>query len=80
MVDALELSQILTTLKIEKQTNLNGKRGIMSRDVQTALYILSLLGKKGVMRVNKISYVSSTFWFDSGKSKIHKTPAYLLGV
>ena len=57
MVDALELSQILTTLKIEKQTSLNGKRGIMSLDVQTALYILSLLGKRGVMRVNKISYV-----------------------
>ena len=57
MVDALELSQILTTLKIEKQTNLNGKRGIMSLDVQTALYILSLVGKRGVMRVNKISYV-----------------------
>ena len=57
MVDALELSQILTTKKIEKQTNLNGKRGIMSLDVQTALYILSLLGKRGVMRVNKISYV-----------------------
>ena len=61
MVDALELSQILTTLKIEKnkqtnkQTNLNGKRGIMPLDEETALYILSLLGKRGVMRVNKIS-------------------------
>ena len=29
----------------------------MSLDVQTVLYILSLLGKRGVMRVNKISYV-----------------------
>ena len=37
MVDALELSQILTTLKIEKQTNLNGKKWIMSFDVQTAI-------------------------------------------
>ena len=29
----------------------------MSLDVQTAIYILSLLGKRGVMQVNKISYV-----------------------
>ena len=29
----------------------------MSPDVQTAIYISSLLGKRGVMRVNKISYV-----------------------
>ena len=55
----------------------------MSLEVQTALCILSLLGKRrGVMRVNKISYV--VLLIDSCKSKLHETDmpqtAYLLGV
>ena len=55
----------------------------MSLEVQTALCIISLLGKRrGVMRVNKIIYVVLS-GFDSRKSKLHKTKmpqtAYLSG-
>ena len=55
----------------------------MSLEVQTALCISSLLGKRrGVMRVNKIFYVVLS-GFDSCKWKLHKTKmpqtAYLLG-
>jgi len=44
---------------------------IMDDALQTALYILSLLGKRrGVMRVNKIYYVVLS-GCDSRKSKLH---------
>ena len=56
---------------------------MMSLDLQTALCILSLLGKTGVMRVNKIFYVVLS-GFDSSKSKLYKArmpqTAYLLGI
>ena len=56
----------------------------MSLEVPTALFILSLLGKRReVMRVNKVFYVVLS-GFDSCKSKLHKPKmpqtAYLLGV
>jgi len=44
---------MLTSLKIEKQTDSNGKNSML--DVQTAVFSLSLHGtRRGVMPTNKI--------------------------